>query len=44
MDHVLTELCSQGALSTPSPSPSPSPYVDLSRAEWSALRDRTPCR
>ncbi|GAA2056665.1 type I pantothenate kinase [Streptomyces cheonanensis] len=26
----------------PSPAPHPSPYIDLSRAEWSALRDRTP--
>ncbi|MFB4197847.1 type I pantothenate kinase, partial [Streptomyces carpaticus] len=26
----------------PSPAPHPSPYIDLSRAEWSPLRDRTP--
>ncbi|MFJ9693539.1 type I pantothenate kinase [Kitasatospora sp. NPDC101183] len=39
MEHVLTELCTRGAAT---PGPSPSPYVDLSRAEWSALRERTP--
>ncbi|GAA1160081.1 type I pantothenate kinase [Kitasatospora gansuensis] len=38
MDHVLTELCTRGAPATPTPSP----YVDLDRAEWSALRERTP--
>lgn len=38
MEHVLTELCTRGAPATPTPSP----YVDLSRAEWSALRERTP--
>ncbi|PBC79352.1 pantothenate kinase [Streptomyces sp. TLI_235] len=35
---VLTELCTRG---TPQ-APTPSPYVDLDRAEWSALRERTP--
>ncbi|MED7951798.1 type I pantothenate kinase [Kitasatospora sp. NPDC058201] len=39
MEHVLTELCTRGVAT---PGPSPSPYVDLSRAEWSALRERTP--
>lgn len=39
MEHVLTELCTRGDIT---PGPSPSPYVDLSRAEWSALRERTP--
>ncbi|QKW19961.1 type I pantothenate kinase [Kitasatospora sp. NA04385] len=38
MDTVLTELCTKGA----APAPTPSPYVDLDRAEWSALRERTP--
>ncbi|MFD7730743.1 type I pantothenate kinase [Kitasatospora phosalacinea] len=38
MDTVLTELCTKGA----PPAPTPSPYVDLDRAEWSALRERTP--
>ncbi|MFF4343626.1 type I pantothenate kinase [Kitasatospora sp. NPDC001540] len=38
MDSVLTELCTTGA----PPAPTPSPYVDLDRAEWSALRERTP--
>jgi type I pantothenate kinase len=38
MDHVRTELCTRGAPATPTPSP----YVDLDRAEWSALRERTP--
>ncbi|MDR3082535.1 MAG: type I pantothenate kinase [Streptomyces sp.] len=38
MDTVLTELCTKGAPSAPTPSP----YVDLDRAEWSALRERTP--
>ncbi|RKE19527.1 type I pantothenate kinase [Streptomyces sp. TLI_171] len=38
MDPVLTELCTRGA----TPAPTPSPYVDLDRAEWSALRERTP--
>ncbi|MEV8096343.1 type I pantothenate kinase [Kitasatospora sp. NPDC085879] len=35
---MLTELCTRG---TPQ-APTPSPYVDLDRAEWSALRERTP--
>ncbi|MBB4948746.1 type I pantothenate kinase [Kitasatospora gansuensis] len=35
---MLTELCTRGAPATPTPSP----YVDLDRAEWSALRERTP--
>ncbi|WP_035863487.1 type I pantothenate kinase, partial [Kitasatospora cheerisanensis] len=38
MDAVLTELCTRGAPAAPTPSP----YVDLDRAEWSALRERTP--
>ncbi|WP_033213967.1 type I pantothenate kinase [Kitasatospora phosalacinea] len=38
MDTVLTELCTKGA----PPASTPSPYVDLDRAEWSALRERTP--
>ncbi|GAA2106361.1 type I pantothenate kinase [Streptomyces synnematoformans] len=29
-------------MASPTSTHSPSPYVDLSRAEWSALRDRTP--
>ncbi|MCD0481955.1 type I pantothenate kinase [Streptacidiphilus sp. ASG 303] len=46
MEHVLTtEALPQGApapaAQTPAP-PSPTPYVDLDRAGWSALRDRTP--
>ncbi|GJF29328.1 pantothenate kinase [Kitasatospora sp. NE20-6] len=36
---MLTELCTRGA---PTQAPTPSPYVDLDRAEWSALRERTP--
>ncbi|WP_405012914.1 type I pantothenate kinase [Kitasatospora sp. NBC_01539] len=39
MEDVLTELCTRGATTQ---APTPSPYVDLDRAEWSALRERTP--
>ena len=38
MGHVLTTGTRVGSATAPSPTP----YVDLDRAEWSALRDRTP--
>jgi type I pantothenate kinase len=40
MEHVLTSRAP--VTSSTAAGPSPSPYVDLDRAEWSALRDRTP--